>query len=77
MHTGFIWDIDSVILDGPHEMAWRETAERPPWNVKSLSTDFYFKYVASRPRLEGADNILRLKGVYEKLGARTDEGKGE
>nr|MDO8063094.1 HAD family phosphatase [Candidatus Freyrarchaeum guaymaensis] len=75
MRTGFIWDIDGVVLDSPHEMAWRETARKPPWNVKSLSTEFYFRYVASKPRLEGADNILRLKGVYERLGAKTEEEK--
>ncbi len=70
---GFIWDIDGVVMDSPHEEAWRETATKPPWNVDSLSTDFYFKHVASRPRLEGAHNILLLKGVYDKLGAKTEE----
>ena len=72
MGYGFIWDIDGVVMDSPHEAAWRETASKPPWSV-SLSTDFYLRHVASRPRYEGAHNILLLQGVYDKLGAKTEE----
>lgn len=75
MHIGLIWDIDGVVVDSPHEEAWRQTAMKDPWNVKDLTADFYFAHVASRPRYEGGDNILELKGVYERLGARTGEQK--
>ena len=71
--VGFIWDIDGVVVDSPHEEAWRITALKPEWGVQELSSDFYFMHVASRPRYEGADNILRMKGVYERLGAKTEE----
>ena len=64
---GLIWDIDGVVVDSPHEEAWRITAKKEPWNVREFTSDFYFSHVASRARFEGGDNILRLKGIYEKL----------
>ena len=73
--TAFIWDIDGVVVDSPHEIAWRETAKRDPWNVDDLSSDFYFTHVASRPRYEGGHNILDRKGVYVRLGAATEEAR--
>jgi len=71
---GFIWDIDGVVLDSPHEQAWRLTLKREPWKTNGLTSDFYFTHLASRPRYEGAHNILELLGVYERLGA-TSEGQ--
>jgi len=73
---GFIWDIDGVVVDSPHEEAWRITAMKAPWNVDGLSSDFYFSHVASRPRYEGGHNILQLKGVYERLSLTAEEEKG-
>ena len=73
--VGFIWDIDGVVLDSPHEESWRLTGQNEPWNIEDLTTDFYFTHVASRPRYEGARKILELLGVYERLDARTDEDK--
>lgn len=74
-NVGFMWDIDGVVVDSLHEDAWRITAMKEPWNVSGLSSDFYFAYVASRPRYEGGQNILQLTGVYERLGATTAEEK--
>ena len=73
--VGFIWDIDGVVLDSPHEESWRLTLMREPWNTDGPSSDFYFTNVASRPRHEGANNILELLGVYERLGATSEEDK--
>jgi beta-phosphoglucomutase len=73
--VGFIWDIDGVVIDSPHEEAWRITAMKEPWNAEGLTSDFYFTHVASRPRYEGAHNILELLGIYQRLGATTEEGK--
>lgn len=75
--VGFIWDIDGVVIDSPQEEAWRTTLKKEPWSVEKLSSDFYFTHVASRPRHEGAHNILQLKGIYERLGAITEEEKRE
>ncbi len=74
-NVGFIWDIDGVVIDSPHEEAWRLTVMKEPWGAKGLSSDFYVTHVASRPRFEGADNILELLGVYQRLGATTEKEK--
>jgi hypothetical protein len=71
--VGFIWDIYGVVVDSPHEEAWRITAMKEPWNIEDMSSDFYFTYVASRTRYDGGNNILELKGVYECLGATTED----
>lgn len=71
----FIWDIDGVIADSPHEEAWRKIAESPEWDLKGLTSDFYLKYVASKPRYEGAHNILEKLGGYKKFNVKTDEEK--
>ena len=73
--VGFIWDIDGVVLDSPHEESWRLTLAQEPWNTEGLSSDFYFHHLASRPRYECAHNILELLGVYQRLGAATEEDK--
>ncbi len=73
--VGFIWDIDGVIVDSPHEEAWRITATNEKWGAEDLDSDFYFTHVASRPRCEGGNNIMKLKGIYEKVGADTPERK--
>jgi len=70
--VGFIFDIDGVVVDSPHEQAWRITAQKPDYGVRELSSEFYSDHVASRPRYEGANNILEKKGVYERLGAATE-----
>lgn len=74
-NVGFIWDIDGVVVDSPHEEAWRITAMKEPWNVSELRSEFYFTHVASRPRYEGGQNILEMTGVYERLGAKTADEK--
>lgn len=74
-NLGFIWDIDGVLVDSPHEEAWRITAMKDPWNADRMSSDFYFTHVASIPRYEGGNNILELKGIYDRLGAKTKEEK--
>jgi beta-phosphoglucomutase len=77
--VGFIWDVDGVIVDSPHELAWRLTAEMAPWIVGEgrLDSGFYHDHVSGRPRYEGGNAILELFGVYERLGAETDGEKEE
>jgi len=72
---GLLWDIDGVVADSPHEQSWRDVAELPEWGIPGLDSRFYLDHVASRPRPEGANNILELLGGYKKLGADTDEKK--
>lgn len=72
---GLLWDIDGVVADSPHEESWRKVAELPEWGIDGLTSDFYLKQVASKPRYEGANCILEQLGGYEKLNATTDEEK--
>ncbi len=72
---GLLWDIDGVVADSPHEESWRKVAEMPEWGIEGLDSKFYLDYVASRPRYEGANNILTLLKGYEKKGADTEEKK--
>jgi len=68
--AAIIWDFDGVLVFTPHEEAWRKAAEH--YGVKDFDHDFFVNYVSGKPRYEGADNILRLKGVYERFGAYTE-----
>ena len=76
-NVGFIWDIDGVVVDSPHEEAWRATAHKVPWGIKEFTSEFYLNNVASRPRREGGNVILTKHGVYDKLGAKTEKEKKE
>lgn len=56
--VAFIWDFDGVVVETPHEKAWRLACEK--WGIKGFTHEFYSKYVSGRPRLEGALNIVSL-----------------
>jgi len=53
---GFVWDFDGVIVETPHEKAWRIACER--LGITGFTSNFYHEYVSGKPRLEGAWNIL-------------------
>lgn len=69
--VGIIWDFDGVLVFTPHEEAWRRAAEH--YGASGFDHEFYVRYVSGKPRYEGADNILKLLGVYEKFGATEGE----
>jgi HAD superfamily hydrolase (TIGR01509 family) len=72
-----IFDVDGVLVDSPHEQAWRETLDRlmaGPWaqlaldigyQHGSLTTERYQRAIAGRPRLDGARGGLEAVGVAE------------
>lgn len=72
-----IFDVDGVLVDSPHEQAWRETLDRlmaGPWaqlaldtgyEPGSLTTERYQRAVAGRPRLDGARGGLEAVGVAD------------
>jgi beta-phosphoglucomutase len=66
-----IFDVDGVLVDSPHEHAWREalTGFAEP---AGFTTVFYQAYVAGKPRLEGARAALEGLGGVE-AGARAAE----
>ena len=74
-----IFDVDGVLVDSPHERAWRETLDAlmaGPWaqlareigyEPGALTTERYQLAVAGRPRLDGA------RGALEAVGVRTPD----
>src|SRR5712691_715704 len=72
-----IFDVDGVLVDSPHEQAWRETLDRlmaGPWEQLALdigyepgalTTERYQRAVAGRPRLDGARGALEAVGVSD------------
>ncbi len=76
-HTlAFLLDVDGVIVDTPHERAWRDSSLQ--WNLISEDFDFksfYQKYVAGIAGLKGAENILEQTLYYENFGIISQEEK--
>lgn len=65
-----IFDVDGVLVDSPHERAWREalTGFADP---AGFTTAFYQSHVAGKRRLEGARAVLEHLGG-EGASARAD-----
>ena len=64
-----IFDVDGVLVDSPHERAWREALDGFA-DPAGFTTAFYQAHVAGRPRLEGARAALRhLGGDAARAGA--------
>ena len=57
-----IFDVDGVLLDSPHERAWREALSDPAARTR-FTTAFYQAYVAGRSRLDGARATLEALGA--------------
>lgn len=57
-----IFDVDGVLIDSPHERAWRE-ALADFADPARFTTAFYEAYLAGKPRLEGARAALERLGV--------------
>lgn len=70
-----IFDVDGVLVDSPHERAWRESLQllmRGPWRAFASGTayhpgaftsELYHAQVAGKPRLGGAQAVLEHFGV--------------
>lgn len=70
-----IFDVDGVLVDSPHEYAWREALrqlmdgpwrdvrDRTGWTVDAFSSDVYDQLLSGRPRLSGAQAALAHFGV--------------
>jgi HAD superfamily hydrolase (TIGR01509 family) len=81
---GVIFDIDGVIVDSPHEHAWRESLrdlmegpwadirELTTWSPDAFTSLVYQELVSGRPREDGARAALEHFGVPD-LDRRTAE----
>jgi len=67
---GAIFDIDGVVVDSPHEKAWRESLrelmetdwrqlrDRTSWAPDAFTPHVYRQEVSGKPRLDGARAVL-------------------
>lgn len=76
---GFIFDVDGVIADTPHEEAWKESLfilfnEKDNWkqilpetnySPERFSTDLYREEISGKPRNDGARSALKFFNVSD------------
>ena len=67
---GAIFDVDGVLVDSPHEKAWRESLrelmesnwrdirDRTTWSPEAFTSHVYQQYVSGKPRASGARAAL-------------------
>jgi beta-phosphoglucomutase len=72
---GAIFDVDGVLVDSPHERAWRESldelmqgawrdlAPATRWHPGALTAELYAAEVAGKPREDGARAVLDALGI--------------
>ena len=72
---GAIFDVDGVLVDSPHEKAWRESLgelmesdwrdirDRTTWSPDGFTSLVYQQHVSGKPRLSGARAALDHFGV--------------
>jgi trehalose/maltose hydrolase-like predicted phosphorylase/beta-phosphoglucomutase-like phosphatase (HAD superfamily) len=79
--AGAIFDVDGVLVDSPHEQAWRETLRelmetrwreiraKTTWAPERFTSQVYQEIVAGKPRMSGARAALEYFGLpnAEKL----------
>ena len=72
---GAIFDVDGVLVDSPHEKAWRESLrelmesewagirDRTTWSPGAFTSAVYQQHVSGKPRMSGARAALAHFGV--------------
>jgi trehalose/maltose hydrolase-like predicted phosphorylase/beta-phosphoglucomutase-like phosphatase (HAD superfamily) len=72
---GAIFDVDGVLVDSPHELAWRESLrmlmegewrevrDQTSWTPERFTSAVYQQLMAGKPRLAGARAALEYFGV--------------
>jgi len=83
--NGAIFDVDGVLVDSPHERAWRDALERlmavgwtdlagqTRYTPGAFTTEVYQAYVAGKPRQAGARAALEHFGIPDPDGSRVEE----
>jgi beta-phosphoglucomutase-like phosphatase (HAD superfamily) len=79
---GAIFDVDGVLVDSPHETAWRETLRelmegdwadirgQTTWTEEAFTPEVYQEFLSGKPRMDGARAALEHFGVPDADGAR-------
>ncbi|MEJ7797843.1 MAG: HAD-IA family hydrolase [Solirubrobacteraceae bacterium] len=74
---GAIFDVDGVLVDSPHEAAWRDALrelmegdwadirEQTTWTPQAFTAKVYQRILSGKPRMEGALAALEHFGVPE------------
>ncbi len=72
---GAVFDVDGVLVDSPHELAWREAfralmesdwrdvRDQTTWTPERFTPAVYQEVMAGRPRMEGARAAMEYFGV--------------
>lgn len=72
---GAIFDVDGVLVDSPHEKAWRESMrelmegdwagirDQTTWSPEAFTSAVYQQYMSGKPRMSGARSALEHFGV--------------
>ncbi|MCD2188319.1 HAD family hydrolase [Actinomycetospora soli] len=72
---GGIFDVDGVLVDSPHEQAWRESLQelmegpwsdirdRTSWTPEAFTSEVYHQRMSGKPRKAGATAALEYFGV--------------
>ena len=72
---GAIFDVDGVLVDSPHEQAWREglqklmenewsdIREQTSWSPEAFTPQVYQREMSGKPRFKGAQAALEYFGV--------------
>lgn len=67
---GAIFDVDGVLVDSPHEPAWRDAlrelmegdwsdiADHTTWTADGFTSEVYQKVLSGKPRMDGARDAL-------------------
>jgi trehalose/maltose hydrolase-like predicted phosphorylase/beta-phosphoglucomutase-like phosphatase (HAD superfamily) len=83
-YQGAIFDVDGVLVDSPHELAWQESLRellegdwrdirnQTSWSAERFTTRVYQQLVAGKPRLAGARAALEYFGVPD-VDLRTEQ----
>ena len=82
---GAIFDVDGVLVDSPHEAAWRDAfaelmqsswadiRDQTTWTPEAFTPEVYQQVLSGKPRMDGARAALEHFGVPDPDGARLAE----
>jgi beta-phosphoglucomutase len=82
---GAIFDVDGVLVDSPHEKAWRESLrelmegewsdirDRTTWSPEAFTSQVYEKEMSGKPRMSGARAALEYFHVPDDDDTRLAE----